>query len=234
MIPLDKYQEIKSQNPDALLLFRVGDFYELFYEDAKTASKVLGLTLTSRDKTSENPIPMSGFPYHQLDNYLKRLISAGHRAAICELVTDEKQSVFPKRKVTRVIQGRNLNEVTTPVKEPPLLVIQRLIDHACETYPHFESERGERDIAAAREAISSIKDFVGAVITLDAESLSSLGRWRRRLDEINLLCHAFLSPPNTGDTPCPEQLPQPSTTSAESDRPSLPPAKMPRKGSRKR
>lgn len=79
-----QYAELKKQNPDSTLLFRVGDFYELFFEDAQNASKVLGLTLTSRDKASDNPIPMAGFPYHQLDAYLQKLIHSGFRVAICD------------------------------------------------------------------------------------------------------------------------------------------------------
>ena len=77
---MQQYLDAKNACGDALLLFRMGDFYELFYEDAKTVSRVLGLTLTSRDK-GDNPIPMAGFPYHQLDTYLAKIIAAGHRAA---------------------------------------------------------------------------------------------------------------------------------------------------------
>ena len=76
---MQQYLDAKAACGEALLLFRMGDFYELFYEDAKTAARVLGLTLTSRDK-GENPIPMAGFPYHQLESYLGKLIAAGLRA----------------------------------------------------------------------------------------------------------------------------------------------------------
>ncbi len=74
---MERYMEVKRENPGTMLLFRMGDFYELFYEDAQNAAKVLGLTLTSRDKSSDNPTPMAGFPYHQLDAYLQKLIRAG-------------------------------------------------------------------------------------------------------------------------------------------------------------
>ena len=82
---MQQYLDAKASCGDALLLFRMGDFYELFHEDAKTAARVLGLTLTSRDK-GENPIPMAGFPHHQLDGYLGKLIRAGYRAAVCEQI----------------------------------------------------------------------------------------------------------------------------------------------------
>jgi len=108
---MERYLEVKGQHPESLLLFRMGDFYELFYEDAEVAAKILGLTLTSRDKGSSNPIAMAGFPYHALDNYLQKLIRAGQRAAICEQVEDPKQAKgLVKREVTRVVTAGTLTE----------------------------------------------------------------------------------------------------------------------------
>uniref|UniRef100_A0A7C2JYP9 DNA mismatch repair protein MutS n=1 Tax=Schlesneria paludicola TaxID=360056 RepID=A0A7C2JYP9_9PLAN len=108
---MQRYLEVKAQNPGALLLFRMGDFYELFYEDAQTAAKVLGLTLTSRDKGSPNPVPMAGFPYHALNGYLQKLVRAGHRAAICEQVEDPKLAKgLVKREVTQVVTPGTLTD----------------------------------------------------------------------------------------------------------------------------
>lgn len=108
---MQRYLEVKAQHPHAILLFRMGDFYELFYEDAVAASKAVGLTLTSRDKGSPNPIPMAGFPYHQLDGYLQKLVRAGFRAAICEQMEDPKLAKGPvKRDVTRVVTPGTLTE----------------------------------------------------------------------------------------------------------------------------
>ena len=108
---MERYQEVKRQNPGSLLLFRMGDFYELFHDDAELAAKVLGLTLTSRDKGSTNPIPMAGFPHHQLDNYLQKLIQSGHRAAICDQVEDPKKAKgLVKREVTRVVTPGTLTD----------------------------------------------------------------------------------------------------------------------------
>jgi DNA mismatch repair protein MutS len=107
---MQQYEDAKAVCGDALLLFRMGDFYELFYDDAKTAARVLGLTLTSRDK-GENPIPMAGFPYHQLDSYLGKLITAGCRAAVCEQVEDPKLAKgLVKREVTRVVTPGTLTD----------------------------------------------------------------------------------------------------------------------------
>ena len=85
-----KYREVKAEQPDTLLLFRVGDFYELYFDDAKTAAKVVGLTLTTRNKAAADPVPMTGFPYHHLDVYVKKLVHAGHRCFVIEQVSDLK------------------------------------------------------------------------------------------------------------------------------------------------
>ena len=98
-----QYHEAKAAAGDALLLFRMGDFYELFFDDAKTAARVLGLSLTSRDK-GENPIAMAGFPHHQLDSYLAKIIAAGMRAAVCEQMEDPRQAKgLVKRDITRIV-----------------------------------------------------------------------------------------------------------------------------------
>lgn len=105
-----QYADLKEQVPEALLLFRMGDFYELFFSDAEEASRLLGLTLTSRDKGS-SPIPMAGFPYHALDMYLRRLLEAGRRVAICEQVEDPRHAVgLVKREVTRVVSPGTITD----------------------------------------------------------------------------------------------------------------------------
>ena len=108
---MERYLEVKRQNPGSILLFRMGDFYELFFEDAQVSSKVLGLTLTSRDKGSPNPIPMAGFPYHALEGYLRKLIVAGHRVAVCEQMEDPKLAKgLVKREVTQVVTPGTLTD----------------------------------------------------------------------------------------------------------------------------
>ena len=107
---MQQYEEAKRACPDALLLFRMGDFYELFHDDAKTVARALNLTLTSRDK-GENPIPMAGFPYHQLETYLGKLVAAGFRVAICEQVEDPKQAKgLVKRDLTRIVSRGTLTD----------------------------------------------------------------------------------------------------------------------------
>ena len=105
-----QYLEAKAACGDALLLFRVGDFYELFYEDAKTVARVLGMTLTSRDK-GENPVPMTGFPHHQLESYLAKLIRSGYRVAVCDQVEDPREAKgIVKREVTRIVTAGTLTD----------------------------------------------------------------------------------------------------------------------------
>ena len=107
---MQQYEDARRACPDALLLFRMGDFYEMFYDDARRAAEVLGLALTSREK-GENAVPMAGFPYHQLEAYLAKLIGAGLRAAICEQVEDPKQAKgLVRREVTRVVTPGTLTD----------------------------------------------------------------------------------------------------------------------------
>jgi DNA mismatch repair protein MutS len=98
-----QYREIKRGYSDAILLFRVGDFYEMFYEDAQTASKLLSITLTSRDKSSSNPIPLCGVPYHAAQGYIAKLLKAGRTVALCEQVEDPKLAKgLVRREVVRL------------------------------------------------------------------------------------------------------------------------------------
>jgi len=101
---LKQYFEVKKKHPDKLVLFRMGDFYETFFEDAHVASRVLNITLTTRNKNDDNPVPLAGFPYHALSNYLDKLIKSGLKVAICEQTEDPKNAVgLVKRDVTEII-----------------------------------------------------------------------------------------------------------------------------------
>ena len=106
------YKELKKKYSDTILLYRLGDFYEMFFDDAKTASKILDLTLTGRDCGLEERAPMCGVPYHAVDNYVTRLLNAGLKVAICEQLTNPgDQKGMVKRDVVRVITpGTNTNE----------------------------------------------------------------------------------------------------------------------------
>ena len=102
---LKQYLEIKGEHPDAILFYRMGDFYEMFFEDAEIASQILGIALTSRShKDEENKIPMCGVPYHALTGYLAKMVQAGYRVALCEQVEDPKTAKgIVRREVVRVV-----------------------------------------------------------------------------------------------------------------------------------
>ena len=100
---LKQYQEMKKKHPDAILMFRVGDFYEIFGKDAIEASEILGITLTRRMNGLDNRIELAGFPHHALDTYLPKLVRAGKRVAICEQLEDPKLKKTPRQKVVETV-----------------------------------------------------------------------------------------------------------------------------------
>src|SRR3954453_10350787 len=103
---MKQYWELKAQAPDALLLFRMGDFYELFGDDAVKAAAILEITLTSRDKNKPSPMPMAGVPHHSVQGYIQRLLKAGKKIAIGEQTEDPdtaKAGKIVKREVVRIL-----------------------------------------------------------------------------------------------------------------------------------
>ena len=107
---MKQFHHFKDKYPDAILFFRMGDFYETFYKDAEICSKVLGLTLTSRSKGA-NPVPLAGVPFHAVDGYLKKMLQAGYKVAVCEQIEKPKDAVgVVKRDVTRVITPGTLTD----------------------------------------------------------------------------------------------------------------------------
>lgn len=119
---MEQYLSIKADYADMVLLYRMGDFYETFYEDAKTISRVLGIALTKRAHGKSADVPLAGFPHHALDAHLPRLVQAGHRVAICEQVEDPKQA--------KTIVKREVVEVVTP----GTALSEKLLDHKSNNY----------------------------------------------------------------------------------------------------
>lgn len=114
---MKQYEEMKRKHPDAVLLFRVGDFYETFSDDAVIASEILGITLTRRANGPHNYIELAGFPHHALDTYLPKLVRAGKRVAICEQIQSPLiQKKMGKSAVTELITPANAE----PVNEVPV------------------------------------------------------------------------------------------------------------------
>src|SRR4030095_9060513 len=108
---MEQYIEIKAANPDCLLFYRMGDFYELFFEDAEVAARALGIVLTKRGKHLGRDIPMCGVPIHRSDEYLHKLIALGHRVAVCEQIEDPAEA--KKRGAKSVVQ-RDVTRLVTP------------------------------------------------------------------------------------------------------------------------
>jgi len=119
---MKQFHQFKQKYPDCILFFRMGDFYETFYEDAKTCSKVCGLALTSRSK-GDNPIPLAGVPYHAVEGYLKKMLQAGFKVAVCEQVEDPKTAKgVVKRDIVRIVTpGTLTDDILLDAKEDNFL-----------------------------------------------------------------------------------------------------------------
>src|SRR5436305_13341721 len=120
-----QYLDAKQQHRDAILLFRMGDFYEIFYEDALVAARTLEITLTSRSKDANGGgIPMCGVPFHAVDGYIARLVKRGFRVAICEQVEDPRKAKgVVKREVVRVVSPGTLTDANyLDAREPAFLM----------------------------------------------------------------------------------------------------------------
>jgi len=108
---MDQFMEIKSEHPETILFFRMGDFYELFHEDAEIASEILGLALTARDKNADNPVPMAGFPWHALEDNLRKMLKSGFKVTVAEQESELREGAkLLERVVTRVYTPGSLYE----------------------------------------------------------------------------------------------------------------------------
>ena len=120
---MKQYLAIKREHPDAILFFRMGDFYEMFMDDAVLAADILKIALTTRDKGKKNSVPMCGIPYHAAQTYLTRLVQSGHKVAICDQVEDpSKAKGLVKREVTRIVTpGTVVEDTLLDAEEPSYL-----------------------------------------------------------------------------------------------------------------
>ena len=129
---IKQYLSIKDEYPDAILLYRMGDFYEMFFEDAERAARILEITLTSRNKNDAQPIPMCGVPYRAVQGYIARLLERGYKVAICDQVEDPAQAKgIVKREVVRVMT-------------PGMITEESLLDASCHNYILALSRRADR------------------------------------------------------------------------------------------
>ena len=164
-----QYAEVKERYPDCILFFRMGDFYEMFFEDALTASKILEIALTTRNKNSKDAIPLCGFPYHASSTYLAKLIEKGFKVAICEQIEDPKLAKgVVKRDVVRVVTpGLVLETENLQAKEnnflAALLVRSGRFGIACvdiSTGEFFVTEADDREFFLAETAGIEIRELL--------------------------------------------------------------------------
>ncbi len=162
---MQQYDQIKSEYPDMLLFFRVGDFYETFYEDAKTAAAELNIVLTARGREENDPVPLAGVPYHSIENYISRLVKRGYKIAICDQIEDPKEAKgIVRRDVTRVIT-------------PGTLIESNYLDETSNNY--LAAVHYEKGIFGFSYADISTTDFYAAEFGTDTalrQLLDELGR----------------------------------------------------------
>lgn len=160
---MDQFFAIKNDHPDTILFFRMGDFYELFHDDALVGGEALGLTVTSRDKNSENPIPMAGFPWHALESHLRKMLAKGHKVTVCE----QEEKLRPGAKL--------LERVVTRVYTPGSLYEESLIGTEATSTLACILTKGDSTALAVLDA--STGHLVGV-------EFSGEDRWSRLLDEV--------------------------------------------------
>src|SRR5438067_6479961 len=147
---MEQYIEIKAANPDCLLFYRMGDFYELFFEDAEVASRALGIVLTKRGKHLGRDIPMCGVPVHRADEYLNRLIALGHRVAVCEQLEDPAAA---RKRGGKSVVRRDVVRLVTP----GTLTEETLLD----------ARRNNYLVAIARARVSAVAESRFALAWID-------------------------------------------------------------------
>ncbi len=180
---LRQYLQIKEQHPDALLFYRMGDFYELFFDDAEVAARTLSIALTSRNPDADSPVPMCGVPHHAAEGYLARLLDQGHKVAICDQIEDPKQAQgLVKRAVTRVLTpGTVVEDANLVAKEHNFLAAM---------YVDPESGRG---------GLAWVDVSTGTWSGLQAADEDRLWQWAAKVEPREMLVPRDYEPPRYAD-----------------------------------
>lgn len=190
---MQQYLQLKRQHADCVLWFRLGDFYEMFLEDAELGAKVLGITLTSRARGKDGRIPMAGVPYHAAESYIHKLIKAGHKVAICEQVSQPNGRTLVDRQVVRIVTpGTVLQENSLDSKRNnfvmSLVVIKQQLGIALADVSTGEFRAGSVSISA-EDVVATVKDVLGQFqpqeIILPAALLEE-SRWQHLLAKLDL------------------------------------------------
>ncbi len=158
-----QYLEIKADYQDAVLFFRLGDFYEMFMDDAILASRVLGITLTSRNKGIENAVPLCGIPYHSSQGYIAKLISAGYKVAICEQVEDPKTAKgIVKREVVRVVTPGLVTDTDTLEPKENNYLLSIVENNNCYGIAHIDITTGEFRVTQV-DTLAQVESELGSL-----------------------------------------------------------------------
>jgi DNA mismatch repair protein MutS len=194
---MQQYLKLKAQHQDILLFYRMGDFYELFYDDAKKASQLLDISLTKRGASAGEPIPMAGIPYHAVDNYLAKLISLGESVAICEQVGDPATSKGPvERKVVRIVTPGTVSDESLLEEKRDNLLAALYQDKTGFGYATLDISSGRFDIfeCADRETLQAelqrtdpvellhIENFIDMDLIAQRHGLRRRPSWEFELD----------------------------------------------------
>ena len=141
---MDQFHELKEANPGTILFFRMGDFYELFHDDAEVGSNVLGLALTSRDKNAENPIPMAGFPWHQLEENLRLMLRAGYKVTVAEQEEELREGAkLLERIVTRIYTPGSLYEESLIGSDASALLCSLMVENEAVAISMIDASTGQ-------------------------------------------------------------------------------------------
>ncbi|WP_420824181.1 DNA mismatch repair protein MutS [Suicoccus acidiformans] len=189
---MEQYTRIKAEYSDAFLFYRLGDFYELFNEDAIEASKILEITLTSRNKNADDPVPMCGVPYHSATDYIKRLIEAGHKVAICEQMEDPKTTKgMVDRQVVRVITPGTISEEEGLALKDNNYLAAIHLDKDLYTVAFIDVSTGESRITHSDDWTQFVNELQGVgptEIVFDSEAEAHL------IDKVKNEVTAYFSP----------------------------------------
>ena len=173
---MQQYLRIKAEHPDILLFYRMGDFYELFFDDAHKAANLLDITLTARGKSNGDPIPMAGVPYHAADNYLAKLVKQGQSIAICEQIGDPKTSKGPvKREVVRIVTPGTLTDEA--------LLDEKQINLLCAIHASPQSQTNDEPLFG----IASLEISSGHFAICQVEGIENLKNEISRLHPAEIL-----------------------------------------------
>ncbi len=167
-----QYLEIKAANADCLLFYRMGDFYELFFEDAEVASRTLGIALTKRGKHQGEDIPMCGVPVHAADDYLQRLIAGGHRVAVCEQIEDPAEA---KKRGAKAVVRRDVVRLVTP----GTLTEETLLDARAHNFLTALFRGPAKDGGDPAFALASLDISTGELIASLVEAIDLAGELAR-------------------------------------------------------